>query len=286
MREALFPGTLVALLAISNLIGCQPFQREQRIALHPHTYKAATQPIQELIGEGRVRRGMTREEVYLALGVPEEIAREVGSSDLSEEWSYQRWDGADFTLFFRRGVLHHIQRDIDETPSAGEVAACNRLLETLTLDDLEPVTRALASREAEAGSVTGTVTRRTSYGTAVAVAEQRVTLLPRYAAWAEAEGRIREDRRLRDGLARYTTLREVGRYIKSATPKQFVMRQRTDGDGRFLFTQMPPGEWMLTVDYHDDDGLHLWWIPVSVSSSGETALTLNNANLTASYPAP
>jgi len=274
------------LLAISSLTGCQPFQRERRIALHPHTYEAASQPIQELIAQGRARRGMTREEVYLALGVPENIAREVGSHDVSEEWSYQRQDGADFTFFFRRGVLHHIQRDIDETPSASVVAACNRLLETLTLDDLEPVTSALAPREGELGSIAGTVTRRTSYGTAVAVAEQRVTLLPRYAAWAKAEGRIREDRKLRDGLARYTALREVGRYIKSATPKQFVMRQRTDGDGRFLFTHVLPGEWMLTVDYHDDEGLHHWWIPVSVSSGSETALTLNNANLTASYLVP
>lgn len=288
MREIVFPRVLVALIAASILAGCQPFQRKQRIALHADTYGAASASIQELIAEGRVRRGMNKREVYLALGVPENTQREVGSRDMKEEWTYQRQFEGDYTLLFRRGALYHIKRHIEKAPSPGAVAARNRLLESLTFDDIEPTEDAFESpeEEEEGGSVAGTVLRRISSGTEVAVAEHRVTLLPHCDAWAEAETKIQENRKLRSGIARYATFGEVGKYIESLTPSQLVLRQRTDEDGCFQFSQVSPGEWMLTADYNDEDGLHLWWVVVSISSGSETTVTLNNENLTASYSGP
>ncbi len=265
------------------LTGCQPFEREKRIELHPHTYDAASRPVKELIASGQVRRGMTREQVYLAMGVPETISREVGSREVAEEWMYERQSKANYVLMFRRGVLHHIRRDIQEEPSAGAAAALTRLLNELPLDDLEEMTRALAEFEGETGTVSGTLKRRISSGATVTLAEQRVTLLPRCAAWAEADGRIQEERKLRSGLAKYSALREVARNIESATPSELVLRMWTDEDAEFEFPEVPPGDWMLTAYINDEEGLHAWWVPVSVSGGSEVALTLNNDNLSTSY---
>jgi len=108
-RRTLFFEALAGVAAFSILTGCQPFQRESRVAMHADSYRAASSSVQGLISQGRVEPGMTRTQVYLALGVPDRIKREIGSPQVVEEWTYEGRPERNFTLLFRLGILQEIR---------------------------------------------------------------------------------------------------------------------------------------------------------------------------------
>jgi hypothetical protein len=78
---------LASFLLIFSLSSCA-HPRDKRIAANPKLYQSLSSNDQVLVQQGRIREGMTKEAVFLAIGRPDQVAsgREKGSS--IEKWTY------------------------------------------------------------------------------------------------------------------------------------------------------------------------------------------------------
>ncbi len=84
--SAIFRFSLCALWTCL-LVSCAS-PRERRIAANPQIYQSLTTSDQLLVQQGRIREGMSKEGVFLALGRPDGVAagRQKGAS--IEQWTY------------------------------------------------------------------------------------------------------------------------------------------------------------------------------------------------------
>ena len=67
--------------------------------------------IQNLIIEGKLRIGMTKNMVLLSWGKPKDINKTITAHAVSEQWVYERSDGEMDFLYFENGILAAIQTD-------------------------------------------------------------------------------------------------------------------------------------------------------------------------------
>ena len=65
--------------------------------------------MQEAIRHGIVTAGMTALAVYLTVGDPHDIVRELNDGNLDEAWLYYREDFSTLMIFFRNGVVINIR---------------------------------------------------------------------------------------------------------------------------------------------------------------------------------
>ena len=85
-------GSLISRLSLCVLWGCLLVScaspRERRITGNPQLYQSLSTGDQVLVQQGRIREGMSKEAVFLALGRPDGIAagRQKGAS--IEQWTY------------------------------------------------------------------------------------------------------------------------------------------------------------------------------------------------------
>ena len=77
----------VCVLALATLASCVN-PREKRIANNPTIYNALPTNDQVLIQQGRIREGLNKEAVFLALGRPDQVATGKKSGKNLEKWTY------------------------------------------------------------------------------------------------------------------------------------------------------------------------------------------------------
>ncbi|MCA1963604.1 MAG: hypothetical protein LDL31_06635 [Prosthecobacter sp.] len=76
-----------ALLLILGLAACAS-PRERRIAANPQIYQSLSTSDQVLVQQGRIREGMSKEGVFLALGRPDGVAAGRQKGVNVEQWTY------------------------------------------------------------------------------------------------------------------------------------------------------------------------------------------------------
>lgn len=81
------------------LTGCST--PETRIAKNPELFNQLTPEQQQLIREGRVGIGFTKDMVHLALGEPDRVRERIDVNGRSEVWSYISYEGSDGMLLYR-----------------------------------------------------------------------------------------------------------------------------------------------------------------------------------------
>jgi hypothetical protein len=74
----------IPLLAIASCV----HPREDRIAKNPQIYQSLSTSDQLLVQQGRIREGMTKEGVFLALGTADQVATGRQKSTSIEKWTY------------------------------------------------------------------------------------------------------------------------------------------------------------------------------------------------------
>lgn len=74
-------------LALATLAACVN-PREKRIANNPTIYNALPANDQVLIQQGRIREGLNKEAVFLALGRPDQVATGKKNGKSLEKWTY------------------------------------------------------------------------------------------------------------------------------------------------------------------------------------------------------
>jgi hypothetical protein len=81
---------ILALLAVTVLCGCSRSTIQTRSQERAATYGSLPSEVRELVDQGRIKSGMTRDAVYIAWGRPAQILTGEGPNGVTTEtWLYQ-----------------------------------------------------------------------------------------------------------------------------------------------------------------------------------------------------
>lgn len=100
---------LSAVIAVNS--GCVGSMKERRLLSHKDKLESYSEDKRAAILKGKVAKGMTREEVYMARGVPEVIERVEGSPLLVEKWVYCCRGNAKLVVEFERGAVIDVRNE-------------------------------------------------------------------------------------------------------------------------------------------------------------------------------
>jgi len=106
---------LMALLAL--LPGCKVNLKERRIRLYNEKFEAYSEKSKAYIIKGKVVAGMTRDQVYLAMGVPRIIERGGESPEISEKWIYNCPRDKILVVEFERGKVIKVDEKASTWPA-------------------------------------------------------------------------------------------------------------------------------------------------------------------------
>jgi hypothetical protein len=90
-------------MGLALLAGCAT--PEARIKRNPEIFARLSAQDQQLIREGKVALGFTKEMVELALGRADRVYTRTDASGTSESWSYTTFEGPDGMILYR-GFYH------------------------------------------------------------------------------------------------------------------------------------------------------------------------------------
>lgn len=90
MRNHILILKVALVLAVMGLAGC--VSPDTRIAKSPEIYAALPADQQELVRQGRVARGFSRDAVRLALGEPDRRWTRTDALGVHDVWSYITWE--------------------------------------------------------------------------------------------------------------------------------------------------------------------------------------------------
>jgi hypothetical protein len=86
MNPSLFRSILGLVIALAVSSCAHP--REKRIASNPQIYQALSPSDQVLVQQGRIREGLSKEGVFIALGRPDQVAEGKQRGARIEKWTY------------------------------------------------------------------------------------------------------------------------------------------------------------------------------------------------------
>jgi outer membrane protein assembly factor BamE (lipoprotein component of BamABCDE complex) len=98
---------LIACLGLAFLAGCAT--PEARIKKNPEIFAQLSPGDQELIRQGKVAVGFTKEMVKLALGEPDRVYTRTDATGSGETWSYTTYETEGGILLYR-GYYHRYYR--------------------------------------------------------------------------------------------------------------------------------------------------------------------------------
>lgn len=86
MNPSLFRSFIGLVIALAVSSCAHP--REKRIASNPQIYQALSPSDQVLVQQGRIREGLSKEGVFIALGRPDQVAEGKQRGARIEKWTY------------------------------------------------------------------------------------------------------------------------------------------------------------------------------------------------------
>jgi len=106
---------LLALLVV--LPGCKGRLKERRIGLYNKKFETYSEKNRAYITKGKIVAGMTRDEVYLAMGVPRIIKRGRESPEILEKWVYSCPRDERLVVEFERGRVIKVYKKASTRPA-------------------------------------------------------------------------------------------------------------------------------------------------------------------------
>jgi hypothetical protein len=98
-------------MAVWLSMGCAASPQDKRLGFYGRAFENYSEEMKAHIIEGRVMEGMSREQVYMARGVPAEIERSEGSPAVEERWIYHTARSGVLVVEFRRGRVTDVSGD-------------------------------------------------------------------------------------------------------------------------------------------------------------------------------